>query len=233
MDHEEAVRQEVTEKYLLHELDPDVRDQFEEHLFDCTDCALDLRAAAMFVEQSKVVLAEETAAVRVPVPVPASRGWLGQTWLGQTWNAWLRPAFAVPVMALLLAVIGYQNFFTYPQLKAMNQPQLLPATLVTVSTRSATRPVIAVRPGSGFLLSLRIPPEAAYASYTADLLNPAGGLEWSLTIPANPTEDTYNVRVPAASRESGTYTVKVHGVTAAGQSSDVGVPAPFEVHVQK
>lgn len=57
MDHNEAVRQKATERYLLDELDPDVRDQFEEHLFDCRDCALDVRAAAMLVEQSKVVLA--------------------------------------------------------------------------------------------------------------------------------------------------------------------------------
>src|SRR5215467_5533997 len=58
MDHNEAVRQNATERYLLDELDPELRDQFEEHLFDCQDCALDLRAGAMFVEQSKIILAE-------------------------------------------------------------------------------------------------------------------------------------------------------------------------------
>jgi anti-sigma factor RsiW len=47
MDHQEAVRQNATEKYLLDELDPELRDQFEEHLFDCQDCALDVRAGAM------------------------------------------------------------------------------------------------------------------------------------------------------------------------------------------
>jgi hypothetical protein len=230
MDHNEAVRQKATEKYLLNELDPDLRDQFEEHVFDCQDCALDVRAAAMFVEQSKIVLAEKPAApVRIPVPVPANQGWFGQSRYG-----WFRPALVAPVLVMLLAVVGYQNLVIYPQLKqAMTQPQLLPATLVNVRTRSATVPVIAVRPGSGFLLSVRIPPEGSYANYTADLLNPAGRLEWSLAIPANPTEDTYNVQVPPAHRESGTYTVKVHGVNAAGQSSDVGVPAPFEVQVQK
>ena len=46
MDHDEAVRTKVTERYLLNELDPELRDQFEEHLFDCQDCALDVRAAA-------------------------------------------------------------------------------------------------------------------------------------------------------------------------------------------
>ena len=35
MDHDEAVRQKATERYLLDELDAEIRDQFEEHLFDC------------------------------------------------------------------------------------------------------------------------------------------------------------------------------------------------------
>src|ERR1700758_1532691 len=103
MDHEEAVRQNATERYLLDELDPELRDQFEEHLFDCQECALDVRAGAMFVEQSKVILAEPQASyavVQQPARETAKRGWF----------AWLRPAFAVPVFALLLAVIGYQNF---------------------------------------------------------------------------------------------------------------------------
>src|SRR3974377_1629150 len=97
MDHDQAVQQKATERYLLNELDPEMRDQFEEHLFDCQECAVDVRAAAMFVEQSKIVLAEQPAlaTARVPAARPEKAGWL----------AWFRPAFAVPVLALLLAVI--------------------------------------------------------------------------------------------------------------------------------
>ena len=99
MDHDEAVRQKATERYLLKELDPELRDQFEEHLFGCQECALDLRAAATFVEQSKVILAK--AAVQPPLKEPVReadrRGWL----------AWLRPTLAVPVLALLLAVVAF------------------------------------------------------------------------------------------------------------------------------
>ncbi|HEX9110108.1 MAG TPA: zf-HC2 domain-containing protein, partial [Terriglobales bacterium] len=73
MDHDVVVREKMTEKYLLNELDPEVRDQFEEHFFDCQECALDVRAAAEFVEQSKGVLAEERNAVPIPVPAPAPR----------------------------------------------------------------------------------------------------------------------------------------------------------------
>src|SRR5271169_6532231 len=113
MNHDEALRQKATERYLLDELDSELKDQFEEHLFDCQDCALDVRAAAMFVEQSKVVLGEPTAVLPARKPAVAS-GKLG--WLEAGWFGWFRPAFAVPVLALLLAVIAYQNFVTYPNL---------------------------------------------------------------------------------------------------------------------
>ena len=219
MDHTEAVGQNATEKYLLNELDPEVRDQFEEHLFGCTDCALDVRAAAMFVEQSKVVLAETpaAAAVRIPVPVPAQQGWLGQRRY-----EWLRPAFAVPVLALLLITVGYQNLVTMPHLEqAANRPHLLPAASINLLTYGANPSPLALHAGEGFLLNVIVPPGAQYSSYRADLHNPAGGVELSLSIPAS-AEDTWPIQVPGANRESGIYKLTVTGVTAEGKEVEVG-----------
>ena len=58
MDHEALVCKKMTERYLLDELDSEVRDEFEEHYFDCPKCAFDVRAGTVFIEQSKVILAE-------------------------------------------------------------------------------------------------------------------------------------------------------------------------------
>ena len=60
MDHNEAVQQMATEKYLLGELPPELREAFEEHFFDCPECAMDLRTAAAFVEEATVHLPELT-----------------------------------------------------------------------------------------------------------------------------------------------------------------------------
>jgi hypothetical protein len=225
MDHNEAVRQKATERYLLDELDPDVRDQFEEHLFDCQDCALDVRAAAMFVEQSKVVLGEPTAVlpVRKPAVAPAKPGWLG----------WFRPAFAVPVLALLLAVIGYQNFVTYPNLmQAANQPQVGPWASVNVSTRGTATTVIQTHAGEGFSLLVNLPPEDGFASYTADLYNPAQKLEWAGAISTATATDGRQIYIPGRNREPGTYTLVVHGITAAGESREVS-RHPIDLQIQK
>jgi hypothetical protein len=225
MEHSEALQQRATEKYLLNELDPDLRDQFEEHLFDCQDCALDLRAAAMFVEQSKIVLAESPATVALPVraPQPAKPGWF----------AWLRPAFAVPVMALLLAVIGYQNFVTYPKLmQAVNEPQIAPWASVNVSTRGPAPTEIKTRPGVGFSLIVNIPPDQTYSSYNFELYNPAGKLQWASRRPATSPDEALSIYIPGTSLEQGNYTLTVIGVTASGQSSKISSD-PIEVQIQR
>jgi hypothetical protein len=226
MDHDVVVRQKVTEKYLLGELDPEARLEFEEHFFDCQDCSLDVRAGALFVEQSKLVLAEKSVPVSAGLPVtvraPAKPGWL----------AWLRPAFAAPVVALLLAIVGYQNLMTYPRLhQALNRPRVLPFASVNIGTWGSAGPVISTRPGEGFLLFVRIPPDG-YSGHTAELYNPAGQLEWSLAIPAASGQDQWPVQVPGAHRESGSYILVVRGDTAGGQSKEVGRTS-FELQIQK
>ena len=213
MDHNEAVRQHATERYLLDELDPELRDQFEEHLFDCQDCALDVRAAAMFVEQSKVILAEPAVAHSVVKETGKAKA---------GWFAWLRPAFAVPVFALLLLVIGYQNFVTYPNLTAAaNQPQIGPWASVNVSTRGASETAIKTHPGEGFGLIVNLPPEDGFASYAVDLYNPAGKLEWSGPLTAAPAEEGRQIYIPGHNRVPGTYMLAVLGVTPAGERKEI------------
>jgi hypothetical protein len=223
MDHEEAVRQKATERYLLDELDPEARDQLEEHLFDCQDCALDLRAGAMFVEQTKVILAESPAVLaRVPVTAAAKPGWF----------AWLRPAFAVPVLALLLAVIGYQNLVTYPSLVATsNQPQVGPWASVNVSTRGTTAISMRLHTGEGFGVLVNLPPEDGFASYAADLYNPAGKKEWSRQIATASHEETRQIYIQGHNLESGTYTLVVNGITPGGESKELS-RHPIDVQIQ-
>jgi hypothetical protein len=224
MNHQEALQQNATERYLLNELDPEVRDQFEEHLFDCQDCALDVRAAAMFVEQSKVILAESPvpAVVKQPARAEAKSGLL----------AWLRPAFAVPVFALLLAVIGYQNFVTYPGLmRAYNEPKIAPWVSVNVDTRGSETKQVKSHAGEGFGVLLNLPPEDGFASYVADLYNPAGKLEWSGPITTASAGEVRQIYIPGRNRLSGTYTLVVRGINAAGESKELS-RQPIDYQIQ-
>jgi hypothetical protein len=220
MEHSEAIQLMAAEKYLLDELPAEVRDEFEEHLFGCHECAMDMRTASAFLEQGKAVLAE---------PVVATVREKDKSRPGLF--AWWRPAFAIPAMAALLLVIGYQNLVTLPQLtRSLNKPQLLPATTVNLLTYGTNATPLVVHQGEGFLLNVIAPPDHRYPAYEADLRSPAGGVE-SVAISAS-ADDTWPIRFPGANRQGGKYSIDVRGITAGGQNVEVG-GATFQLQVQQ
>jgi hypothetical protein len=227
MDHEMVAAQKMTERYLLDELDPAARDEFETHYFDCTECAADVKAAAVLIERIKGgAIPDPDVQVAPVLPVrPTPPAWL----------AWSRPAFLVPVMAILLAVVGYQNLVTYPRLTLqLNSPQVLAWAPVNLNTYGSDEATITAQPGQAFLLLVRIPPDRPYSKYSAELYNPAGKLEWSLVfaLPASSEEDRLPLQVPGANRQAGKYKLVVRGTTASGESKDVG-DTTFELQIKK
>jgi hypothetical protein len=104
MEHTDAIRLQAVEKYVLGELTPALRNEFEAHYFDCSECSLNVRAGVAFAAASRQYFAEAPAPAFVPQP--ASAGWF----------AWLKPMIAVPAFAALLLLVGYQNLVTIPHL---------------------------------------------------------------------------------------------------------------------
>jgi len=233
MDHNEAVQQMAAERYLLNELTPDAREAFEEHIFDCPECALDLRAGVAFVEEAKVQLPK--LAPNSPGPLPArvspikvKRGW---------WLSWLQPAFAVPVFASMLLFISYQNLIVLPGLEeSANQPRLLAWAPLHGSTRGAPQSITADRK-QGIALPIELPQQptpGAYASYFFGLIDPQGKAAWtgSLAAPADDASPAQrlSLAIPGAMLRNGTYTVTISGVTPRGEHTVIDQCA-FELHL--
>jgi hypothetical protein len=215
MNHSEAVQMMATERYLLGELSPELREAFEEHYFDCQECALDLRAEAAFVDAAKVQLPNMATS---PAASPAPRK--------REWFAWLRPAMAVPAFALLLIVIGYQNIATIPSLRsAASSPRLAPWATLHAGTRAGAHlPVVADRK-SGAVLLIDVPNDGAYASFAFDLEDPQGKKFWSQTISA-PSETggaagTLSLLIPGMGLQPGSYTLTISGITPQGSRTQV------------
>ncbi|MGA2888077.1 MAG: zf-HC2 domain-containing protein [Terracidiphilus sp.] len=220
MDHGEAVEQMLAMRYLLDELTPEAREAFEEHFFDCSECALDLRAGAAFMQEAKAQLPELTGALHTSSRKPKlNNPTVKRDW----WLSWTRPAFAAPVFATLLLVLGYQNLVTYPALRAMaDQPRLLSWAPLHGATRGGDPLAVTADRQHGVALPVDLPPQpsaGAYASFSFDLVDPQGKLVWT-GVAAAPTENDsqrLTLAIPGAMLRDGTYTVKVSGVAAHGE----------------
>ncbi len=232
MDHSEALQQMAAERYLLNELTPDTREAFEAHFFDCPECALDLRAGAAFVKESKAQLPGLTGAL--PVPSRSGNLRVKREW----WLGWLQPAFAAPVFATLLLVLGYQNLVIYPALRASaDQPRLLPWAPLHGATRGGAAPTIDADRRHGVALPVELPMQpsmGAYASYSFDLYDPQGKLAWTgvAAAPAGDAGDNQRLSlvIPGAMIENGAYTVAVSGVAAHGEHTEIDKYV-FDLHL--
>jgi hypothetical protein len=219
MNHSEAVEQMAAERYLLNELAPETRDAFEEHAFDCAECALDLRAGAVFVEEAKGQLATIGAAHRQSKEGKSSSRWSFSF-------SWWRPAFAVPAFAALLIVVGYQNFVTFPALRhSASEPNLVPVVPLRPASRGVTSgTTLTVDRARGIALPIDLATEpgmATAASYSFSLRDAKGKVVWSSTLatPEAEGEQRFSLTIPGRALKNGSYSLVITSVSAQGVST--------------
>jgi hypothetical protein len=216
MDHSQALNQMAAERYLLNDLSPEVRDAFEEHFFDCPECAVDLRTAAAFIDEAKVQLPSLVPSqASGPVKRASKPGW----WL----NIW-RPVFVVPAFAALLLALGFQNLVTLPGLrKHADQPQILAMTTLHGATRGGSPAVITASPTIGVGLAVDLsqePGSAPVTAYVFDLIDAQGKQVWEGEVAAATSSQNASQRVsiglPGPMLRNGVYTLVVSGAEAQG-----------------
>jgi Putative zinc-finger len=214
MDHNQITQHLTVERYLLDELTPEVRDEFEEHFFDCQECATDLRATAAFMDVAR----REFKIHPVPKPGGESKG--------RSFFASALPAALVwSALAASLLVIAYQNMIVFPhfrtEISELKAPEILPAiSLVGGNSRGGQIPAGTVGNSRPFLLQLDIPTQDRFSGYTCLLYGPSGSLVWRAEVSAQSARDTVSIRVPSSDRPPGEYTLAVQG-NLAGSSVDL------------
>ncbi|HET8923095.1 MAG TPA: hypothetical protein VFN26_08895 [Candidatus Acidoferrum sp.] len=214
MDHNEAVQLQAAVKYVLGELSQGQRDEYEEHYFDCGECADDLKAAATFVDASRDVFRHQAEKSLEREAVPVRGGWFG----------WLRPAFAIPVFAALLLVIAYQNTVTIPKAKeaAHSSGQLFSSTfsLQAANVRGGEELKLQVPRNESFALKLDFTPSRTFESYVAELRDASGRSLLRVSIPGSLTNKEAQLAVPGGLLQPGKYElVFTGGAGSMGQMS--------------
>ncbi|MGC1418358.1 MAG: hypothetical protein WA817_23940 [Candidatus Acidiferrum sp.] len=218
MDHNEAVRLHAAEKYLLGELPKEQHAAYEEHYFDCSTCAEELKATAAFMESARQLARQggpQTAGVKgLAQTMPTTGGWFG----------WLRPAFAIPVLAALILLISYQNGVTIPDLKqGASHPVMAEIvksfSLMPIGARGegASSLTIAVGPREDFGLDVDMPGNSP-AGYTCQVKDELGKVRFTLPVSAEEAKRSIHINIPGGSLQPGKYSL----VIFAGQSSPLG-----------
>ena len=217
MDHSEAKQLQAAEKYLLGELSLTQREEYEEHCFDCADCALDLKAMAAFADNAREVLRQEKVNSMVTGRAPVQGGWF----------SWLRPIVAVPAFAALLLVVIYQNTVTIPRTKeeaAHGAPQLVTSTfsLQMANTRGGEELKLQVPANESFALKFDFTPAQTFDSYIGQLQDESSHSLLRMRIPGSKTNREIQLVVPAGLVKPGKHSLVFTGVPGASERAASG-----------
>ena len=122
LDHLKATKRNVADRYVLGELSQAQREEFEDHYFECVDCAEDVRAFLAISSNSRSVLVDvPDYEVPAPGPVGTRLGWF------QALLSWRPPAiYTIPpalAMLALTVMTTYQTITLRTQLVAQSVPQ--------------------------------------------------------------------------------------------------------------
>ena len=226
MTHEDALREMATERYLLGELSGTSLESFEEHLFECSDCAADLKTGMAFIDAARIELGTP-ARVAEPRIEKASR-----------WTSWFASPWVLgPALAACLLILGFQTLVLQPRLKlevaSAQAPAVLnPLVLANAGARGDSIPgVIAPEHGS-FVISLDVPTTGGFSSYRGSLYTPDGSLAWQTTISPEQARDALLIRMPTDTTKEGLNTFLIQGLSTSGTLEDLA-RYRFSVKIQK
>lgn len=192
IDHQEAVKNLMAERYLLGELNAGEREAYEEHLFACDACFEQVKAGTEFVSHLRRIGIEEPAA-------DVSPRWV------QSLRSMLRPAPAFALAACVLAGTSlYQNMITIPMLKG---PQVELRFNLTEQNRGSS--VVEAPRNSRIHLAVEFRRTKEFDSYEAQIRTSDGKVKW--TVPFLPSQDTIELSLYAETLQPGKYDLVVWG----------------------
>ncbi len=223
MDHQRAIQTLAVECYLLGDMTPREREDFEEHFFECPVCAEDVRNAAQFMTDAKDVLAAE------PAGADAGRARLDPERESpkRNWFAWLQPRFAAAAIAVL-AVVCIGETIAIPRLRDQaaldGSPRLVASAFLKPQTRG-TPAVLKAAAGQPLILMFDLPESSATVlQFAVNSVN--GKVEFTLSSAAPAAGEMATLSIPRLDLQPGNYTLVV---TTPGHDGQVLGRFPFEL----
>ena len=212
MNHRDALQEMAVERYLLGELRGASLDSFEEHLFECSECAADVKAGATFVDAARTELSASRRAV-----APRWTSWFTSPWFTSPW-------VLAPALAACLLVVAFQIFVVQPHMRlevarAQTPAVLNSLVLANAGPRGGSIPEIVAPARGDFAVSLDVPATGSFSSYRCSLYTPDGSLAWQTAVSPEQARDALLIRMPTDKVREGMNVFLIQGVPAGGGSS--------------
>lgn len=218
MNHQQALEQHATERYLLREMSAEQRHAFEEHYLECAECLEAVTFGTEFLEAGRQVAQEMTQREANAVRVASWRERLMPFFSG-----WLRPASAL-VFAVLICSVAYQGIqihqFKNEQTAKVARPEFR-SVLTGIAHGAGEANLVEVPRNAVVSLGIEYNRSGDYVSYRAQVQNEAGSIRQSIDLPEVPG-DMANVALLPGNLNEGEYTLIILGRTADGSEKEVG-----------
>jgi hypothetical protein len=213
MNHQDALQEMAVERYLLGELSGASLDTFEEHLFECPECAIDVKTGLTFID-----------AARVELNVPRRVATVADVKSASRWTSWFRnPWVLAPALAACLLALSFQTFVLQPRMKlevarAQAPAVLNPLVLANAGARGDSVPEIVAPEHGSFVISLDVPTAGGFSSYLCSLHATDGSLLWQTTISPEQARDALLINMPTDKVKDGLNSFLIQGLSAKGSS---------------
>ena len=215
MEHEQAMKTNAAERYLLGELAETEADSFEDHFFDCRACAEDIRQGALMLKAGRQVAIEDRQRddkqrdyepSRVATIVPIESHPRARTWFPAAAAAMLIIGIALPLLVQ-----------QWPPAKP-RQIEFVPLYLGGAARGVADENVVPAG-HKNLLLQVDVASTTPFPSYVLTVRDERGKSIASKTVPAAQTEEPVPLLLSELPARS--YVVVIEGVREDGKRSGV------------
>lgn len=237
MDHAHATGTGAAERYVLGEMTDEERARYEEHYFDCPECADEVKAAVVFRESAEAVWRSTAEGSREDALRPAyTEDARSESKPGRFWQLfWPIPQGALVAAAVLICVAGYEAL----ALRGGRAPGREGAATIEsapwyfLSVAKGNPPVVTVRAGQS-RVGLTLSPGSArtYPYYRCDVQDARGRTMLSGVVVGPPQGQELQILIPTTGLEPGSYALVVVPLEAVGGPPSSEPPARYPFALQ-
>ncbi|MFN7995092.1 MAG: zf-HC2 domain-containing protein [Bryobacteraceae bacterium] len=196
MEHDEAKRARFAERYVARELPPTEVDAFEEHYFQCRECAEEVRLEQTFAANVREASRRERVTERQPGFWTSLTGWFA-----------VHPGLTLSLAANALLLLGLGYLLSVRPSVSGDQARFMPAYFAAPPARSLDDPQ-AIPPGTSSFLVHFPAPDTGSSSYSYEIVGPNGNREAYGTFAPPPARD-FGLEVSIQRLGAGIHTLTI------------------------